>query len=149
MAEYCRLPTCSEWSRSEQDRHREARQFVGLDHIEVLTHNADVASSGDADDGYIAPATLASCVQQAKSQGWAGGVMSWEFPHANAAWIYNVRSLSWPVTGNPPTTTTKTITTTKTTTTTSKTTATPTKTTTTTTKTTSSSSPTGRFFRVR
>lgn len=27
-------------------------------------------NSGDADSGYIAPATLAGCVEQAKSQGW-------------------------------------------------------------------------------
>lgn len=28
------------------------------------------ATSSDANNGYIAPATLASCLQQAKAQGW-------------------------------------------------------------------------------
>jgi hypothetical protein len=31
--------------------------------------------SADANNGYIAPSTLATCVQQAKSQGWSAGVM--------------------------------------------------------------------------
>ncbi|KZP12797.1 glycoside hydrolase family 18 protein [Athelia psychrophila] len=34
-------------------------------------------NSADADNGYIAPATLATCVAQAKAKGWSGGVMSW------------------------------------------------------------------------
>lgn len=29
------------------------------------------ANSGDATNGYIAPATLAGCISQAKSQGWS------------------------------------------------------------------------------
>ncbi|TFY60414.1 hypothetical protein EVG20_g7425 [Dentipellis fragilis] len=53
-------------------------------------------NSGDADTGYIAPNTLASCVQQAKNQGWSAGVMTWEYPDAGASWIQTVRSLSWP-----------------------------------------------------
>ncbi|KAA1470315.1 glycoside hydrolase family 18 protein [Dentipellis sp. KUC8613] len=53
-------------------------------------------NSGDADTGYIAPSTLATCVQQAKNQGWSAGVMTWEYPDAGASWISTVRSLSWP-----------------------------------------------------
>jgi len=53
-------------------------------------------SSGDASNGYMSPVTLAGCLKQAKAKGWTGGVMSWEYPHANAAWIKTVRSESFP-----------------------------------------------------
>ncbi|KAF8577414.1 glycoside hydrolase family 18 protein [Ramaria rubella] len=53
------------------------------------------ATSGDA-SGYVAPATLATCVEQAKNAGWSAGVMVWEYPDAAASWIETVRSLSWP-----------------------------------------------------
>ena len=36
------------------------------------------ATSGDASNGFIAPATLATCVSQAKAKGWDAGVMVWE-----------------------------------------------------------------------
>ncbi|KAL1943056.1 hypothetical protein VTO73DRAFT_4727 [Trametes versicolor] len=55
------------------------------------------ANSGDATNGYIAPATLAGCISQAKSQGWNAGVSVWEFPDAAASWIQTVRASSWPV----------------------------------------------------
>ncbi|EPQ56341.1 glycoside hydrolase [Gloeophyllum trabeum ATCC 11539] len=55
------------------------------------------ATTGDANNGYIDPSTLATCVQQAKNQGWSGGVMVWQFPDAAASWISTVRSESWPV----------------------------------------------------
>ncbi|KAK7687873.1 hypothetical protein QCA50_009092 [Cerrena zonata] len=55
------------------------------------------ATTGDATNGFIAPATLAGCVSQAKNQGWTGGVMVWEFPDAAASWIQTVLSSSWPV----------------------------------------------------
>ncbi|KAH8109504.1 glycoside hydrolase family 18 protein [Phellopilus nigrolimitatus] len=55
------------------------------------------ATSSDASNGYIAPATLASCLSQAKTQGWDAGAMVWEFPDAAASWISSVRSDSWPV----------------------------------------------------
>ncbi|KAF8346881.1 glycoside hydrolase family 18 protein [Amanita rubescens] len=47
--------------------------------------------------GYMDTSTLASCLEQAKNQGWDGGVMVWEYPEADATWIANVRSQSWPV----------------------------------------------------
>ncbi|KAF7971107.1 hypothetical protein HWV62_22032 [Athelia sp. TMB] len=53
-------------------------------------------SSGDASNGYVAPATLATCVSQAKAKGWSGGVMSWEFPDASASWISTVRGSAFP-----------------------------------------------------
>ncbi|KAF4610765.1 hypothetical protein D9613_006970 [Agrocybe pediades] len=55
------------------------------------------ATSGDANNGFMSTSTLATCLQQAKNQGWNGGAMVWEYPRANAAWISAVRSLSWPV----------------------------------------------------
>ncbi|KAH8825673.1 glycoside hydrolase family 18 protein [Flagelloscypha sp. PMI_526] len=54
-------------------------------------------ASGDANNGYIAPATLAQCLQTAKAQGWTGGAMVWQWPYATESWISTVRSLSWPV----------------------------------------------------
>ncbi|KAF9563123.1 glycoside hydrolase family 18 protein [Agrocybe pediades] len=55
------------------------------------------ATSGDANNGFMSTSTLATCLQQAKNQGWNGGAMVWEYPRANSAWISAVRSLSWPV----------------------------------------------------
>ncbi|PPQ96282.1 hypothetical protein CVT26_005669 [Gymnopilus dilepis] len=55
------------------------------------------ATTSDASNGYMSTSTLAGCVQQAKNQGWNGGVMVWEFPDAAAAWIKAVRASSWPV----------------------------------------------------
>ncbi|KII93375.1 carbohydrate-binding module family 5 protein [Plicaturopsis crispa FD-325 SS-3] len=63
-------------------------------------------TTGDANNGYIDPSTLAGCLGQAKSQGWTGGAMVWEFPDAAASWIATVRSDSWPVSGSTGTTTT-------------------------------------------
>ncbi|TCD71831.1 hypothetical protein EIP91_003174 [Steccherinum ochraceum] len=54
------------------------------------------ANQGDASNGYVAPATLAGCVSQAKAKGWNGGVMSWEFPDAAASWIQTVRGSAFP-----------------------------------------------------
>ncbi|TRM65612.1 glycoside hydrolase family 18 protein [Schizophyllum amplum] len=55
------------------------------------------ATSGDANNGYIAPATLAQCLETAKAAGWTAGAMSWQYPNAASEWITTVRSLSWPV----------------------------------------------------
>ncbi|KAF9266947.1 glycoside hydrolase [Marasmius fiardii PR-910] len=55
------------------------------------------ATTGDASNGYMDPNTLATCLQTAKSKGWNGGAMSWQFPRASASWISTVRSKSWPV----------------------------------------------------
>ncbi|KAI0757532.1 chitinase [Daedaleopsis nitida] len=41
----------------------------------------------DATNGFMDPATLSQCVAQAKAKGWNGGIMSFQFPNANAAWI--------------------------------------------------------------
>ena len=74
---------------------------AGVDLEKIVIGKPGVAS--DASDGFIDPSQLASCVQQAKAKGWAGGgtshsllrypssflrlmhiaVMSWEYPHAD------------------------------------------------------------------
>ncbi|KAF4593875.1 hypothetical protein EYR40_008670 [Pleurotus pulmonarius] len=54
------------------------------------------ATTGDASNGFMSTATLASCLQQAKSRGWNAGVMVWEFPDAAASWIRDVRSQAFP-----------------------------------------------------
>ncbi|KAL6298978.1 glycoside hydrolase [Sparassis latifolia] len=55
------------------------------------------ATTGDASSGYMAPATLATCVETAQSNGWGAGVMVWEYPDAPSSWIDTVRADSWPV----------------------------------------------------
>ena len=66
------------------------------------------ATAADASNGFMDPATLGSCVKQAKAKGWNAGVMVWQvrlfplfsplhvsraylvrsqFPHADSAWI--------------------------------------------------------------
>ena len=36
------------------------------------------ATAADASNGFMDPATLGSCVKQAKAKGWNGGVMVWQ-----------------------------------------------------------------------
>ncbi|PIL36371.1 hypothetical protein GSI_00059 [Ganoderma sinense ZZ0214-1] len=45
------------------------------------------ATAADASNGFMDAATLGSCVKQAKAKGWNGGVMVWQFPHADASWM--------------------------------------------------------------
>ncbi|KZP25555.1 glycoside hydrolase family 18 protein, partial [Athelia psychrophila] len=54
------------------------------------------ATTADANNGYIDPATLATCVADAKAKGWDAGVMTWEFPDATPAWISTVRGTAFP-----------------------------------------------------
>ncbi|THH14722.1 hypothetical protein EW146_g5647 [Bondarzewia mesenterica] len=54
------------------------------------------ATSSDASTGYMSPATLAGCVNTAKSQGWNAGIMTWEYPDAAASWISTVKAQAWP-----------------------------------------------------
>lgn len=56
------------------------------------------ATASDASNGFMTTTTLASCLQQAKNQGWNGGAMVWQLDHAPSSWITSVRSLSFPVT---------------------------------------------------
>ncbi|EIM84114.1 chitinase, partial [Stereum hirsutum FP-91666 SS1] len=71
------------------------------------------ATTADASTGYIDPATLATCVAQAKNAGWNGGVMVWQYPDATASWIKTVRGSAFPISGGgggTPTTTSPTTT---------------------------------------
>lgn len=54
------------------------------------------ATTADANNGYMDPSTLASCLGAAKAQGWDAGVMVWEYPDAAASWIATVRSVAFP-----------------------------------------------------
>ncbi|KAJ7066616.1 glycoside hydrolase family 18 protein [Mycena amicta] len=54
------------------------------------------AGTGYANNGFMDAATLATCVTQAKSQGWNGGAMVWEYPGASASWIKTVRGSAFP-----------------------------------------------------
>ncbi|KAJ6475943.1 glycoside hydrolase family 18 protein [Mycena vitilis] len=77
------------------------------------------ATPADATNGYMDPGTLSGCLAQAKAKGWSAGAMTWQYPNANAAWIAQVRSGSFPVgstSGGGGTTTTKTTMTTSSTT---------------------------------
>jgi len=55
------------------------------------------SSPGEAYSGFIDTETLASCVKQAKDNGWNGGVMVWDYPDADKEWIKAVRAMSWPM----------------------------------------------------
>jgi len=54
------------------------------------------ATEGDASNGFMSTDTFATCLAQANSKGWDAGVMVWEFPDANAAWIQNTRGATFP-----------------------------------------------------
>nr|GAT55156.1 glycoside hydrolase family 18 protein [Mycena chlorophos] len=75
------------------------------------------AATSDAGSGYMDPGTLATCLEQANAKGWSGGVMTWQYPDGDSAWITKVRADSWPVGKSTSTTTTKHSTTHSTTTT--------------------------------
>ncbi|KAL1943054.1 hypothetical protein VTO73DRAFT_4725 [Trametes versicolor] len=52
-------------------------------------------SAADATNGFIAPATLGTCVDQAHAKGWSAGIMAFEFPEADAAWIKAAKGKSF------------------------------------------------------
>ena len=53
---------------------------VPLDKIVIGKPN----DQGAADNGYMDPSDLATCVSQAQKQGWNGGVMFWEWAGVSA-----------------------------------------------------------------
>lgn len=81
--------------------------------LDKLVIGKPAVAADETAGGFIDPATLATCVEEAKSEGWTAGVMSWgrfmirstnchslsftEYPDAAAAWIAEVRADSWPV----------------------------------------------------
>lgn len=68
------------------------------------------ATAAQATNGYVDPSLLATCVSLAYDGGWDAGVMVWEYPYANSAWIATVLADTWPVTSTcaTPTSTTST-----------------------------------------
>ncbi|THH07633.1 hypothetical protein EW145_g3238 [Phellinidium pouzarii] len=99
------LLTASSSTWPESALFQIAASGVSLDKLVI----GKPATASDASNGFISPSTLATCLSQAKSQGWDAGAMVWEFPDAAASWIATVRSDSWPVTstssGSSPTST--------------------------------------------
>ncbi|KIK53910.1 glycoside hydrolase family 18 protein [Collybiopsis luxurians FD-317 M1] len=45
------------------------------------------AATADATNGQMDTSTLSQCVTQAQAKGWSAGVMAWEYPDADSAWI--------------------------------------------------------------
>ena len=70
--------------------------------LEIPSHGFDLnklvlgkpGAASDATNGFIDPATLGTCVDQAAAQGWQGGIMSFEFPSADGAWIQAAKGSS-------------------------------------------------------
>jgi len=87
------LLTASSSTWPESALFQIASNGVSLDKLVI----GKPATTGDASTGYMSPSTLATCVEQAKGQGWDGGVMVWQYPDAGSSWIETVRSDSWPV----------------------------------------------------
>ncbi|KAF9063841.1 glycoside hydrolase [Rhodocollybia butyracea] len=50
------------------------------------------AGPSDASNGYMTTSLLASCASQAVSMGWNAGIMAWEYPTGNSAWIKAVQA---------------------------------------------------------
>lgn len=55
------------------------------------------ALTSDASTGFVDVQTLAQCVSQGAGQGWNGGVMVWQYPHADSSWIQTVRGSTFPL----------------------------------------------------
>ncbi|KAI0741577.1 glycoside hydrolase family 18 protein [Daedaleopsis nitida] len=72
---------------------------IGASGVDVnkLVIGKPAQAAGDANNGYVAPETLATCVSEAKAKGWNAGVMVWEYPDAVASWIATVRAQAFPV----------------------------------------------------
>lgn len=47
--------------------------------------------------GFVDTATLATCVATAAGKDWNAGVMVWQYPNANAAWISAVRGTAFAI----------------------------------------------------
>ncbi|KZV73519.1 carbohydrate-binding module family 5 protein [Peniophora sp. CONT] len=67
--------------------------------LDKLVIGKPALTSDATSGGFMDASTLASCVAQAHSQGWNGGVMVWEYPDATSSWIETVRGSTWPASG--------------------------------------------------
>ncbi|KAI0657986.1 glycoside hydrolase [Cubamyces menziesii] len=69
--------------------------FPGSSLFEIVKNGVSInklvigkpGSAADATNGFMDPATLGTCVAQAKAQGWNAGIMAFEFPEADSTWI--------------------------------------------------------------
>ena len=59
----------------------------GFDINKLVLGKPGAASDANNGDGFIDPTTLGTCVDQAAAAGWKAGIMAFQFPHADAAWI--------------------------------------------------------------
>jgi hypothetical protein len=55
------------------------------------------ALSSDASNGYMSASALSECMQDAQEKGWNGGMMVWQYPNANTAWISHIRGDVFPI----------------------------------------------------
>ncbi|KAI8974525.1 glycoside hydrolase [Trametes punicea] len=77
--------------------------FPGSSLFEIANNGVDLnklvigkpGSAADATNGFIDPATLGTCVDQAKAKGWSAGIMAFEFPDADASWIKAAKGTSF------------------------------------------------------
>jgi len=64
-----------------------AARGVSLDKLVI----GKPAGTSDASNGYMTTTLLAQCAAEAVAQGWNAGIMSWEYPDADSAWIKAVQ----------------------------------------------------------
>lgn len=99
--------------------------FPGSSVFEIAANGVDLnklvigkpGAAADATNGFIDPATLGTCVDQAKAKGWSAGVMAFQvcwrtclmssvevmltsdllsqFPNADATWIKSAKGTSF------------------------------------------------------
>ena len=77
--------------------------FTGSALLQIPANGFDInklvigkpGGASDANDGFIDPATLGTCVDQAVAGGWKGGIMAFQFPNADAAWIKAAKGTSF------------------------------------------------------
>ncbi|KAJ3776368.1 putative chitinase [Lentinula raphanica] len=75
-------------------------QANGFELNKIVIGKPGSTGTGDASNGQMSTSTLAGCVSQARGKGWNAGVMSWEYPDANSAWITAVRGSAYPIDGS-------------------------------------------------
>ncbi|KAI0827878.1 chitinase [Trametes gibbosa] len=77
--------------------------FPGSSLFEIAANGVDLnklvigkpGGSADATNGFVDPTTLGTCVDQAKAKGWTGGIMAFQFPSADSAWIAAAKGSSF------------------------------------------------------
>ncbi|EIW77991.1 glycoside hydrolase family 18 protein [Coniophora puteana RWD-64-598 SS2] len=65
-----------------------AKSGVPLDKIVI---GKPATQADQTNGGFMSTSALASCIATAKGKGWNAGVMSWEYPQADSAWIKAVQ----------------------------------------------------------